>query len=258
MKKDLVGLNAAISLLDCFSIEKPELGLSDICKRSGFPKANAIRYLKALKDADLIMQDESTKKYSLGYKIYKLFHIVSNTKSLHKVALRYMQELRDANNETVSLTVINGNYGVCIERVLNTNGLKHMPEIGIEKPLNAGAARKVLLAFMPEARIQEIIGRGLEKVTKNTITDPEILIKDLLEIRQRGYSVSKGENNPGVKSISVPIWYNGSVIGGLSIGGPAFRISKEKEQHIFSQLQKASDNISKELGSLTRLTSESD
>jgi len=242
-----VGLRAVLSLLNHFSISTFELSLSDISKASGYPISSTSRYLKALESEGFVKRDKRTKKYSLGYKIYRLFYIINNSSILHKVALRYMQEVSNKNNEVVTLFVEFNNSGVYIERIYNDDSrISHVPPIGVEEPLYMGS-RKVLLAFLPENQIREVIAKGFKKYTNNTITDPDILFKELQKIREQGYAISNGEKTPGVKSIAVPIWHNNSVIAGLSISGPQARITKDKEQSFINQIIQASSSISRKL-----------
>ena len=243
-------VDRALDLLDLFTVYKPEWSLTDLAREANLHVSIVNRLVGSLVSRGFLRRNSETKKYSLGFKVYRLYHVISNTTSLHNVALRYMQQLRDSTNETVSLMVVHENTGVTIERLLNNTGLRTIPQIGIGKPLYVGS-RKVLLAFMPKARIKEITSQGLEKFANNTITDPDQLMARLREIKQQGYCLSVGELTPGVKSIAVPIWKNGTVIGALSINGPAFRITKGKERNLIMQLQKVAQNIAQEMGNLS-------
>jgi IclR family transcriptional regulator, KDG regulon repressor len=249
MSEKKSGINAALSLLDCFSIENPVLGLTEICEITSYPKANAIRYLKSLQKAGLVRQDSKTKKYSIGYKVLELSYVFYQTMELREILLPYMQKIRDLSSETVCLVVVDGTDGVCIERIETEEDLKFYPPVGKRRRLYAGASRKLLLAYMPEKKIQQIVSKGLEKVSTNTPLDEEQLMKQLAQIREKGYAVTESEHTSGVKSVALPIKnYRGEVIASLSIVGPAFRISFEQTNQFIKYLKDATTEISEQLG----------
>lgn len=247
--KDKTGIDAVLSLLDCFSVERSRRSLSDICEETGFPKANVLRYLKALQRAGLIRQELKTKKYTIGYKALELAYISNQSINLREISLPFMHHLRDVSRETVSLMVEDNDAGVCIERLEAKEELKFFPPVGQRRPLYAGASRKVLLAGLSNERIERIIDKGLIKISENTVTDPVVLRNQVEEIRRNGYAISDSEHNQGVKAVAVPIWdRNRNVVAALSITGPAFRITGDMILHFISLLKEASEVISKQMG----------
>lgn len=248
MAEKQTGISAVLSILDCFSIDRPELGLTELCTATGYPKANMIRYLNSLLKAGLVKKNNQTKKYTIGYKVYELFHIANSGMSLRKEALPFMKQCNNETSETVVLFVENSLEGsVCIERVDTSEIVRYLPPIGVNNPYHAGASSKTLLAHMPAEKKKLIITRGLNKVGANTVTDPVVLNQQLEDIRQSGYAISVGENNTGVRGIAVPIWGKDEVIASLCIGGPEFRFTEEKARSFLPLLKKTATNISKAL-----------
>jgi DNA-binding IclR family transcriptional regulator len=64
---------------------------------------------------------------------------------------------------------------------------------------------KVLLAYAGPAYLEEVIARGLTRLTPHTITDPEELRRDLAEARRTGYAVTREEMTPRTVSVAAPI-----------------------------------------------------
>ena len=58
-------------------------------------------------------------------------------------------------------------------------------------PLHAASSGLVLLAYSAPAFQDEVLAGPLEKVTPETLTDPQLIRKHLAEIRQRGYVASR-------------------------------------------------------------------
>lgn len=240
---------SALSLLDLFTQERHQIGLSDLANISGIPKANVLRHLNALEYSGLVKQDLRTKKYQLGFKSLELAYLVNKQFNLRNLALPYMEKLREMTNETVCLQVEENGRGICIERLEANNKLVYLPPIGSREYLHAGASRKVLLAFLPDERIEEIIAEGLPAVAANTVTDPEQLRREIAQIRVRGYAITESEHVEGVTAISLPIRdRNGRTIASLSVVGPTFRMSEEKKGQYLENLMETVREISLELG----------
>lgn len=73
-------------------------------------------------------------------------------------------------------------------------------EIGRRVPANCTAAGKALLAALaPEELERRIAGRNtLPGLTRNSITSPASLMRELSQIRRRGYSTEDEEVLPGI------------------------------------------------------------
>jgi DNA-binding IclR family transcriptional regulator len=248
-KKGTKSVVTALSLLDLFTQERQQIGLSDLSGLAGIPKANILRHLNALEYGGLVRQDPRTKKYQLGFKSLALAYLVNKQFSLRDMALPYMERLRERTSETVCLQVEENGRGICIERLEANNKLVYMPPIGSREYLHAGASRKVLLAFLPDERIEEIIAAGLPAVTAKTVTDPEQLRQEITRIRVSGYAITESEHVEGVTAISFPIRErDGRTVASLSVVGPTFRMSEEKKGQYLENLKETAREISLELG----------
>jgi DNA-binding IclR family transcriptional regulator len=122
--------------------------------------------------------------------------------------------------------------------------------IGDYLPLHAGAAGRLLLAYMPRMQRHDIISRlPLKQYTDLTFTDPQALEKTFKEIRCKGYAVSRGEREPEAYSVVAPVWdASRQVIASLSISGPNFRLTEAQLQFNIRGVRAAAEEISKRLG----------
>jgi len=240
---------SALALLDYFSLERQQIGLSEFVSLSGMPKANVLRHLSALEKAGFIKQDKENKKYQLGFKVMELAYLAKKQIKMRDIILPYMKDLKDITGETVCLQVLDGEHGICIERLEPNNNLVYLPPIGSREYLHGGASRKVLLSFLPDERIEDIISKGLFKLASNTVIDTEQLWQDINAIREKGYSITVSEHVEGVVAISAPIRNDdGSVAASLSVVGPEFRLTEEKKSKCLDSLLETVKQISRELG----------
>ena len=92
--------------------------------------------------------------------------------------------------------------------------------------------------------------KELKRYTDNTITDRDLLKKQLKTIAEQGYAIDNEELDIGVRCVSAPIRdYTRRIIGAVSISGPSMRFPDERvEKELLPLVIKASEEISAKLG----------
>lgn len=242
-------LAKGLRLLDAFSSERPTLDLGDLVRATGLPRATAHRLLSALRTLGYVQYDSTTRHYRLGYKLLERGYLVSEQIELRPIARPHMERLRDLTRETVSLQIVDGDTGVYVEKLEPLEGFRLWTRVGMRRPLYAGCSMKVLLAHLPPERIEQVIQRGLIRLTPLTIVDPDALRRDLAAIRAQGYSVTFGESHEGVHGVAAPIRdHTGQVVASLSVLGPAARIPRSRVPALVAQVVAAARDISRDLG----------
>jgi DNA-binding IclR family transcriptional regulator len=84
-------------------------------------------------------------------------------------------------------------------------------------PAHASAAGKVLLAYRHPWR-ESVLALPLDAVTAETITDPDALRAQAVDIRARGHAVDHGEHMSGVTGVAAPVWApDGEVVAALAL-----------------------------------------
>jgi IclR family acetate operon transcriptional repressor len=122
--------------------------------------------------------------------------------------------------------------------------------VGRRNPAHCTGVGKVLLAFLPEHELNDLIKkRGLRAYTRNTITHLARLKSELQFVRQRGYAIDNEENEEGVRCIGAPVRdYSGTVVASVSISGPSFRLTADKIPLLARSVVTAANRLSEELG----------
>lgn len=243
-------VDKAIAVLNCFSLDRPILGVGEISGLTGYTKSTVSRLLTALLRHGCVERAGGHGKYQLGYRINLWASMGGRQNNLVNLARPVMEKLRDKCGEEIALYVIEGDRRVCVERVESLHEIAKVGPVGTYYPLHAGASGKVLLAYLPEDQRNAIIGKGrLEKFTTLTITDNKKLEKDLKDIRKKGYAISRGEREPDAFSVTAPIWdAGGRVVASISISGPNFRLTDKQLEKDVQEILDASKEISNKLG----------
>ncbi|HEY9076535.1 MAG TPA: IclR family transcriptional regulator [Anaerolineaceae bacterium] len=222
-------LNNIVDLLDCFSLEQPELGVREAGRMLKLSPSTTGRLMAALRDAGVLRQNPKTRGYMLGGKVLAWAEVYSETFDIRTLVLPAMEELYRTTQETISLYVLEGNDRVCIERMESPHTVRIVARIGRKLPLYAGSAGKLMLAYLPAERQKEIIQTTVFRpFTDQTITDPAVLWKQIGQIRKQGYATSSGEWITEAAGVAAPILDRHKELqAALTISGPAQRFNPE-------------------------------
>lgn len=242
----------AIDVLLLFDDNRPVLSALEVADRLSMPRSTTYRYLQSLRSSGLVEDDQSSGGFRLGPTILQLARVARKGLGLPELALPYMRELAGITGEAVLLTRRSGQHVVCVERVESNHRVRLSYERGTVLPPHAGASAKVLLAWLPEAELDAVLGAvKLTRYTDRTVTDPVRLRSELGSIRQAGYAVSNGEVDEGVRGIAAPIFAaQGQVVAGLSTVGPAYRLDDGTLPHIVEATCQSAMAISERLSAL--------
>lgn len=243
-------VDKCIDILFCFSQEEPELGISELSKKLGLYKSNVFRLLKTLEQRGLVSKNEQNQKYRLGLKLFDLGNIVISQIEVRSVALPVMRELSEKTRETVTLNIASNGERVCIEKVESVEDIRNFVQIGMHNPLYLGASGKVLLAFLPEEEVAELLENlGEVRSAQGEMISKESLLKDINEIRIQGYAYTHGERNREAASISAPIFdHTGKLAAGIAVSGPNIRFTDERVKDIARLTVEAAKEISYRMG----------
>lgn len=243
-------LERSVAILDCFTLETPVLGVRDAARKANLSSSTTGRLMAAMKELGILNQDPESLAYMMGSKVLAWSGIYTVTSDVRSLSLPIMVRLQEQTRETISLYVMEGNDRVCVERLESLETVRIVARVGRRIPLYAGSAGKVFLAYMPEARRDEILaGIKLIPMTKRTITNVEELRTNLSKIQRQGYAVSKGEWVLEASGVAAPIFDQfGRITAALTISGPSQRFTEEKIHEIAALVKPAAEEISRELG----------
>ncbi len=156
--------------------------------------------------------------YRIGPFLWELGTLTAHRAALRELAIPFMQDLYETTHENVQLAVLDGHDALIVERIRGANSVPIVTRVGGRLPLHATGVGKVLLAMGPPAFIDEVIARGLERLTAFTITDPDELRRNLAETRRAGYSATRDEMSLRTVSVGAPIrGPDDEVVGAISL-----------------------------------------
>jgi DNA-binding IclR family transcriptional regulator len=193
-------LDRCVALLDLLA-DGPRT-LRSLSAASRLPRPTAHRLLVALEAHRLVVRDASGA-FRLGPRLTELAAVAGPELDLASLAGPVLDELQRITRESVQLYVRSGDHRLCIAARDSGTGLRDSVPVGALLPLAAGSGGKVLLAW------------------SGVPADGE-----LTEVRDRGWAASVAEREPGVASVSAPVFRVGVLMAALCVSGPVSRVSE--------------------------------
>ncbi len=200
----------------------------------------------------MVEQDPASARYSLGLEFMRLSRIATTRSSTSTIALHNMRKLASQCGETVLLCLYDRTRKqmMFVESIDAPHPLRYVIELNSWQPVHAGASGQAIMAYLPEAEIDQIIERGLEPVTGETRLDPATLREDLAAIRRRGYACTRGQRIKGAIGVAAPIFnVNDEVIGDICVTIPEQRFDDAREMVLSRLVADCANAVSATLGS---------
>jgi IclR family KDG regulon transcriptional repressor len=239
----------ALDVLEQFTGEPDELGVTELSKRLKLHKNNVFRLLATLEARGYIEQNKATENYRLGVRCLRLGQRFVLQMGLLRQARPVMSEVAKASHETAFIAVMRNGTVVPLDAVEAEQPVRLVSRIGDFLPLHCTAVGKMHLAFADE-ELRNSLPESLQKFTEKTIVDRNALGQQLKRIRENGFAVDLGEHVEDVRSVAVAVRdYTRAVVGSLAISGPAYRLSQERiEKEVVPLMLKAGRELSTRLG----------
>ncbi len=249
-KNFIQSLDRGLQLLEIISESTEPMGLPELAKMLDVDKSTIHRLLGTLQKRNYVVQDTVNKRYSLGLRVIELSRRALDGINFKAIAKQYLKRLSKETGESTNLFILNDDHAVCVDYESSPSPLSVSNDTGIVYIMHATAGGKVLLAFMPEAISQRIIKNSpLTAYTPRTITDEYSLTLHLKQIHDQGFALDDEERYVGVRCIAAPIFdHTRKAVAGISMSGPASRVSLDKIPELARLVVKAAEDTSAELG----------
>ncbi|WP_377011233.1 IclR family transcriptional regulator [Arthrobacter sp. GCM10027362] len=248
----VASVSRALRVLRCFTVDTPELGVSEIARTLGIHKSTVHRLLATLEHEGFIRQVEGGR-YMLSVAVLELSAAVTAWESIRETVLASLRKLAEHTGETAHLAVLDTEEVLYVEKVEGKWSLRMPSSVGKRLPLNCTALGKVFLAGLePDASHRIIHGRRWEARTPNTLTDPYKLEAEIDAVRNRGYAMDREEVEEGLACIAAPVTDDrGITSAAISISAPSPRLMTRLEERI-GAVQETSRSLSRLLGADAR------
>ena len=242
-------LESALSVLTHIP-ENKSITLTELSQAVGMTKSAVYKILATYSDYGFVVQNQTTKEYSLGPTIISMGSKALRNIDIREIVRPYLHMLSHEFNENSMLMIKQGDIALIAEYYEADVPIRLSMQLGQKHELYYGAAPKVILAYQKREDELEIIDRiSFKQYTSETINSRSKLMNVLEQIREDGYCYSGGEfDNAGI-GIAVPVWdANRAVTNSIAMNVPMFRVSKAPLDDMILKMKHCAIDISVALG----------
>lgn len=202
-------------------------GLSELATTLDTSKSTVHRHLTTLQELEYVVR--SGDEFHLSHSFLRLAESARRREPSYELVREKVAELAYTTDERAQFVVAEFGRGVCLFRASGDQAVDTSPKVGSRMPIHATAAGKSLLAFDDDLSVKDLAEQDrLPLVTDHTITDPDDLRREIESVRDQGYAVNREEQINGLTAFGAPIRRrDGTVLGAISISGPADRFAAE-------------------------------
>ena len=244
--KPLLVLVKIRGIMDAFTLAEPELTLSEIRARTGYPTSTVQRLVANLVAEEFL--DRVGDRYRIGARVAYWAAPVASGMGILDAVSPALESLRDASGETACFFRREGAFRVCVGLAETRHAIRREMHVGKIVPLHVGSAGRVLMAWDEDA-LNEGLTSDLVRFTDATVTDPDALRGKVEEARRMGFAITSGERDEGATGVAAPVFdAHGRVLGALMISGPSFRLSQELAEEWADNVVGAADQATRMLG----------
>jgi DNA-binding IclR family transcriptional regulator len=221
----------AVRLLGFFSHDEPELTIAQLTARLGTSKATTHRYALALRHVGLLRHDPASGTYTLGPRVVELAATALDGLRIIKIAGPHMERLLHRVNETVVMSIWDGEAPVVMRVEDNTDRIVRISvRTGARLPI-ASAQGKVFASFGRSPGDHGIAARELARVRSTRVAVNSRVVQ-------------------GIRVIATPVFQEQELVAAMAIVGTTAGIPERPDSPIALRLLRAAEALSGELGSL--------
>ena len=242
-------LAKALRVLDLFNGVDGGLRLSEIAQRMHTRPGSIYPIIHTLHKFGYLERDSETKKYSLGLRILVLANQILASLDIREKAKPVLKRLARELEVNAHLAILYEGEVLYLDREEAAPSVVIPSVIGRRVPPHSTALGKVLLAHDPEA-LERFLSKGpLPALTPNTITNAELLRRELERVRQQGYATDWEEFHEGNICVAAPVRnYRGKVVAAISVSFPKARLTHDSLDRFVQAVTRGAHEVSSAMG----------
>ncbi|MEX2355686.1 MAG: IclR family transcriptional regulator [Thermaerobacterales bacterium] len=223
------------------------LGVTEIGRRLGLPKASVYRLLVDLQEAECVLFDERTQCYRLGPRLVEIGDQARSQIDVVNIARPVLEKVAGQVGETINLGILDRDRVVIVDSVKSAAGPKLTVTLGPVAELHCSAMGKALLACLTPGQLDRVLAElELNFRTPNTITSLPDLKREIETARTTGLAYDREEFEIGLFCVAVAVKDDqGMPCASISVSGPVNRIQGNALGHAETTLLAAGEELSR-------------
>lgn len=230
-----------LALLSAFNGSRAVLGVTELANRAAVPKSTAHRLLAVMLQHGYIKRDGN--RYRLAEHVFELGSRAAGPRGLRDRAVPYMMELHHETLAVVHLAILHDDQVLYLEKMFGHGGWPCPTKIGGRNPAHCTALGKALLSRSHDDIVENVVRRGLTRLTEKTVGTPGAFYRELSRAQDDGVASEFEQCQLGLACVAAPIIEKHSQlpIAALSISAPTVRFNAARLAY---RVRKAADALS--------------
>jgi len=219
---------------------------TEVNQSLGLPKPTIHRLFTTLENEGFIQREIDGRGYSPGRRMRKMSTGILSSLRIRTARIAILSQLAEEIGETSNIAIPDRDVMVYLDRVETKWPLRIQLPVGTRVPFYCTASGKMYLSSLDRRHLRNYaMAAQLDPRTDRTITDPDALVAEALEIRERGYSTDNEEFMEDMIAVAVPILdSNGRLVSTLSFHAPEQRLSMSDAIGHVDRLKAAAERLS--------------
>jgi len=250
MTSQVPAIKRAFSLIELLAKQGSGLGISELHRSLSLPLSTVATIVYTLASLGYLERDTKTARYYLSVKLLGIAHHALEHVDLIGKCHGVLEELVRESGLTGHIAVRRGYDSMYVDKVVSDGLIQISSYIGLRWPLHTSAAGKALLAFLPDEELNLLVkDMSLKKLTANTITSKQLLMKQLQMFRRLGFSSEINEGELGIACIAAPLFGSRQELSAVvSLTGTTHQITKAKTKTLGALIKVYARNMSFRIG----------
>lgn len=234
-----------LNILNLLSINPKGLTLTEISEAVDIPKSTLYPIMQTMLERNFVSLEKNSLKYSIGISAFCIGASYPRNKYMLDFIQKIMKNIVSNIDETCQMGVLDGKDVLYIlkEDPIKDVDIRLISYVGKRIPAYCTALGKALLSGYNIEEIKSLYTDGLKPITKNTITNFNVLENELKNIRETHVSTEVEEVTEFLRCYAVPLFSKGKISAAISISIPTFRATEEKNKLAIELLLKAKEQI---------------
>ena len=232
----------AMKILECFSVDEPELGITELSKKLGLNKSNVHNIVSTFVGLGYL-QPCANGKYTLGLKLLEFAFTINKHLGFQNAIYDVIFNLSNKVDEIVHFGIpwnTNVLYLHIIHPISKLAGIPYRNTTGMIAPLYATGIGRAILAEYPEEDWPLYIPEKRVIYTEKSLIEIPDILEELAKTKKRGFSIDDKEKDCGVRCVGMPVYNQaGKLTGGISISGSESTMTDDKLLMCAEELAKA-------------------
>jgi DNA-binding IclR family transcriptional regulator len=217
-------ISRAARILRALEGEHRGLSLSELAGRTALPRSTVHRLTRALAVERLVVAAPGTGRTRLGPELARL---AAGTRLELRDELRpQLEELRRTLDETIGLSVLDGDGVRFIDQITANHPLQAVTAVGEVLPAWSSASGRALLATLPAGERERLVPHALAAHTPATTTDRAAVLRAIERAAREGISVTREEYTEGVCAAAVAVRDAFGDAAAISVSAPTTRFTR--------------------------------